>query len=307
VRVACALHMLMHRQQGFRYFRCHLRGREELLVSIINDGHPSDADGPLSDSASIAGSTASSGAPVTAAPATAVAPADDVFHRVLGSSRMDSVSSESWQSLLNLRPGSDHNDSDSIEVLSDALPHSPCSESDHAEESETVFLIAGYSKYLCPYVWVRSNHARFLGMHPSLIHSSGGAAGSTYAAHSSSMSLNSSTSSTSWQSVLVSEADHDRPLQLKSIRDVRALHVIAELVTLCVLPTPRNPFAIDRERFTASTGDTMRTRYSRVLAAAAMMRFLIDVVRTPGLAYMELGTLMRGVAKSGSGDMRSPG
>lgn len=30
------------------------------------------------------------------------------------------------------------------------------------DDSTTVFLIAGYSKYACPYVWVRSNHKRLV-------------------------------------------------------------------------------------------------------------------------------------------------
>ncbi|CAJ0937228.1 unnamed protein product [Ranitomeya imitator] len=73
------------------------------------------------------------------------------------------------------------------------------------------FLLAAYAKYGRPYVWVRSNHQRFLG---------------------------------------TELCDKDSPLMLPSYsdwdtKDVGVWHIVWDVVSTCVSPPPRNPLAVD--------------------------------------------------------------
>uniref|UniRef100_A0A673AG80 Si:dkey-19b23.7 n=1 Tax=Sphaeramia orbicularis TaxID=375764 RepID=A0A673AG80_9TELE len=95
------------------------------------------------------------------------------------------------------------------------LPASP-SEREIAvpEVNCTLFLLAGYIKYGRPYAWIRSNHERLvnIGGTDSLV--------------------------------------KDTPMKLKSISDwqtrgIRVWDVVSELVCLCTVPSPSNPFALD--------------------------------------------------------------
>eukprot|EP00058_Branchiostoma_floridae_P017829 XP_002603318.1 hypothetical protein BRAFLDRAFT_71388 [Branchiostoma floridae] len=79
---------------------------------------------------------------------------------------------------------------------------------------QTLFLIAGYARYNCPYVWIRSHHHRLV----NLTHAS--------------------------------SADKDNPLKLNATNnwgreEVHLWDILAELVHLCTVPAPRNPFAVD--------------------------------------------------------------
>uniref|UniRef100_A0A8C3ADC4 Si:dkey-19b23.7 n=1 Tax=Cyclopterus lumpus TaxID=8103 RepID=A0A8C3ADC4_CYCLU len=94
------------------------------------------------------------------------------------------------------------------------LPASP-SEREIAvpEVNCTLFLLAGYVKYGRPYAWIRSNHERLVNI--------GG----------------------------TDSMVKDTPMKLKSIADwqkgIRVWDVISELVCLCTVPSPSNPFALD--------------------------------------------------------------
>eukprot|EP00058_Branchiostoma_floridae_P017812 XP_002603301.1 hypothetical protein BRAFLDRAFT_71404 [Branchiostoma floridae] len=79
---------------------------------------------------------------------------------------------------------------------------------------QTLFLIAGYARYNCPYVWIRSHHHRLV----NLTHAS--------------------------------SADKDNPLKLNATNnwgreEIHLWDILAELVHLCTVPAPRNPFAVD--------------------------------------------------------------
>ncbi|KAM9718289.1 uncharacterized protein ACNS7B_021652 isoform 2-T2 [Menidia menidia] len=118
------------------------------------------------------------------------------------------------------------------------LPASP-SEAEMAvpEVHCTLFLLAGYVRYGRPYAWIRSNHERLvtIGGADSLV--------------------------------------RDTPMRLRSVSDwqtrgVRVWDVVAELVSLCTVPPPSNPFALD-------------TRYlkglpppERLLVTGALLSFL---------------------------------
>ncbi|KAF0029160.1 hypothetical protein F2P81_018265 [Scophthalmus maximus] len=118
------------------------------------------------------------------------------------------------------------------------LPASP-SEREIAvpEVNCTLFLLAGYVKYGRPYAWIRSNHERLVNI--------GG----------------------------TDSMVRDTPMKLKSIADwqtrgVRVWDIVSELVCLCTVPSPSNPFALD-------------TRYirglplpERFLATGALLNFL---------------------------------
>lgn len=77
-----------------------------------------------------------------------------------------------------------------------------------------MFLVAGYIKYGRPYAWIRSNHERLVNI--------GG----------------------------IDSMVKDTPMKLKSINDwqkqgIRVWDVVSELVSLCTVPSPSNPFALD--------------------------------------------------------------
>lgn len=77
-----------------------------------------------------------------------------------------------------------------------------------------MFLVAGYVKYGRPYAWIRSNHERLVNI--------GG----------------------------TDSMVRDTPMKLKSISDwqtqgIRVWDVVSELVSLCTVPSPSNPFALD--------------------------------------------------------------
>uniref|UniRef100_W5N996 Si:dkey-19b23.7 n=1 Tax=Lepisosteus oculatus TaxID=7918 RepID=W5N996_LEPOC len=199
--------------QGFRYFQPWLRGREELLLTVVNEdlgwrspGFPgSMASSPGSSSSS---STSSSGN------------AGDLSRdeqALLLSNRWVTPASLIPQHFLAIR----------INIMQPwhilkwisegyLLPASP-SDREIAVPQEmncTLFLLAGYAKYGRPYAWIRSNHERLVNI--------GGA----------------------------DSFVRDTPMKLKSIAEwsthgTRVWDMVSELVTLCTTPAPINPFALD--------------------------------------------------------------
>ncbi|KAJ2780409.1 hypothetical protein GGI15_003546 [Coemansia interrupta] len=99
------------------------------------------------------------------------------------------------------------------------------------------FLIAGYPRYKCPYVWLRTDHQSLIALpenHP---------------------------------------LEKDVPLRLESIDcwrqfDIRPWDVLVEVICTALSPQPENPFAIDYSYFENVTVE------ERVVSTGAMLEFL---------------------------------
>ncbi|XP_070786315.1 uncharacterized protein [Enoplosus armatus] len=197
--------------QGFKYFQPWLRGKEELLLTVVNEDLGWRSPGFVVSRASSYSSSSSCNS-----------------SDVSPSSSSPSLDSRSSSPLPGEPPGprdppSQHThtktqqpqparDPSSEEHL---LPASP-SEREIAvpEVNCTLFLLAGYVKYGRPYAWIRSNHERLVNI--------GG----------------------------TDSMVKDTPMKLKSIADwqtrgIRVWDVVSELVCLCTVPSPSNPFAMD--------------------------------------------------------------
>ncbi|XP_043539401.1 uncharacterized protein si:dkey-19b23.7 [Chiloscyllium plagiosum] len=198
--------------QGFRYFQPWLRGREELLLTVVNE----DSSWR---SASFPGSLVSS--------------PDEGF----GVAELPYADQSLLTSLRSQKrmSGCGHTDVG-------LPPASPCDREIALPELNcTLFLLACYAKYQCPYVWIRSNHER-------IIKATGG----------------------DW-------ACKDSPLKLNSTRDWRQnggqiWEIVAELVELCTWPTPSNPFTLDIQYFESLP------LIERFLATGAVADFLQRIV-----------------------------
>ncbi|XP_029310372.1 uncharacterized protein LOC115023492 [Cottoperca gobio] len=195
--------------QGFKYFQPWLRGKEELLLTVVNEDLGWRSPGFVVSRASSHSSTSSCNS-------SDVSPSSS-------SPSLDSRSS----SPLPGEPASPRDPPSHTptrtqpQIVSDPsreehlLPASP-SEREIAvpEVNCTLFLLAGYVKYGRPYAWIRSNHERLVNI--------GG----------------------------TDSMVKDTPMKLKSIADwqtrgIRVWDVISELVCLCTVPSPSNPFALD--------------------------------------------------------------
>ncbi|KAM3850509.1 epididymis-specific alpha-mannosidase [Diretmus argenteus] len=206
---------------GFKYFQPWLRGKEELLLTVVNEDlgwrspgfavsrassysstsscNSSDVS-PSSSSLSLASRTSS---PLPGEPP---GPRDHQDHQDPRDPQLHTHTKP--QSQTGRGPGSEEH----------LLPASP-SEREMAvpEVNCTLFLLAGYAKYGRPYAWIRSNHERLVNI--------GG----------------------------TDSMVKDTPMKLKSITDwqtrgnegVRVWDVVSELVCLCTVPSPSNPFALD--------------------------------------------------------------
>ncbi|KAJ2703455.1 hypothetical protein FB645_003895 [Coemansia sp. IMI 203386] len=116
----------------------------------------------------------------------------------------------------------------------------PLDLSDRALETDTLgvnFLIAGYPRYKCPYVWLRTDHQQLI-------------------ATAENQSL-----------------EKDIPLRLESIDcwrqfDIRPWDVLVEVICTALSPQPENPFAIDYEYFEKITIE------ERVVSTGAILEFL---------------------------------
>ncbi|XP_033760070.1 uncharacterized protein LOC117342167 [Pecten maximus] len=201
--------------KGFKHFATYMRGREEMVISIVNEPqtthhtYVSESSGTGFSSPDRSGSLTSQNLPYD--------------------KRSLLISMRSQMNLSTAPTGI-------------GLP--PASPSDQeiqiGGDNSTLFLVAGYARYCCPYVWVRSNHER-------LIKLTGDSAN-----------------------------DKDCPLKLKTTNtwkdsDFNVWDIVAELVKLCCYPAPTNPYEIDFDYF-----DSL-TLPEQVLATAAMCHFLQKV------------------------------
>lgn len=192
--------------KGFKYFEVYLRGREELILRVYNDRLEGLADGkgPL---------------PTRQQP-NALS---------LAKSHNKLFLSAKTQKALNLT---------SLQV--GLPPASPCDNELEKDTTKTAFLIAGYARYKCPYVWLRSNHKRLIKLQEN------------------------------------QQIEEDNPLRLESVAnwktyDIKAWEIISEVISLALSPPPENPFTIDHTYF-----DSMPMEES-IVCTGAMIEFLQKV------------------------------
>ncbi|XP_071315268.1 uncharacterized protein [Trachinotus anak] len=195
--------------QGFKYFQPWLRGKEELLLTVVNEDLGWRSPGFVV-------SRASSSCPTSSCNSSDVSPSSSSPSLASRSSSPlpgEPTGPRDHQSQTHTKPQPQTaRDPSSEEHL---LPASP-SEREIAvpEVNCTLFLLAGYVKYGRPYAWIRSNHERLVNI--------GG----------------------------TDSMVKDTPMKLKSISDwqtrgIRVWDIVSELVCLCTMPSPSNPFALD--------------------------------------------------------------
>ncbi|EPZ31864.1 hypothetical protein O9G_004255 [Rozella allomycis CSF55] len=114
-------------------------------------------------------------------------------------------------------------------------PASPCDNEMEKSTDQTAFLIAGYARYKCPLVWLRSNHERILGVRY--------------------------------------KSELDYPLRLKTTSswktsDVHVYDIVEELLSVANNTPVSNPFAIDHTYF-----DTLSIEES-IVCSSALLNFL---------------------------------
>ncbi|KAJ2618115.1 hypothetical protein H4S08_000039 [Coemansia sp. RSA 1365] len=116
-------------------------------------------------------------------------------------------------------------------------PFDTSNKSLEADEHGINFLIAGYQRYRCPYVWLRSHHQQLVEVEDG------------------------------------QELDNNAPVVLNTINcwryfDIRPWDVIVEIICYALDPWPENPFSIDYAYFDKITIE------ERVVATGAMLEFL---------------------------------
>eukprot|EP00057_Strongylocentrotus_purpuratus_P010980 XP_011665454.1 PREDICTED: uncharacterized protein LOC584416 isoform X2 [Strongylocentrotus purpuratus] len=203
--------------KGFKYFDIYMRGREEMICTIMNDDMAHKETVP------------------------SVFEKERFTFNKTGSGSFETLPLEQRELMLSQNTQQKLSGLGYMDV---GLPPASPSEREIGPitAESTLFLIAGYGKYNCPYVWVRSNHDRLV-----------------------KLSDNTSFSK-------------DSPLRLKSTStwgksDVKVWQIIAELVKLCTRPAPKNPFEVNMDYF-----DTLSSKGERVIALGAMAYFLQIVV-----------------------------
>ncbi|KAK7909650.1 hypothetical protein WMY93_014334 [Mugilogobius chulae] len=218
--------------QGFKYFQPWLRGKEELLLTVVNEdlGWHSPAYVVSRASSSSSSNNSSDNSPSSSS----LSLASSVCSSPLPGNppRPPHSSSSTGAHQSRSDPVRDFHNEEHL------LPASP-SEREMAipEVNCTLFLVAGYIKYGRPYAWIRSNHERLVNI--------GG----------------------------IDSMVKDTPMKLKSITDwqtqgIRVWDVVSELVSLCTVPSPSNPFALDL-RYIKSLPLT-----DRFLVTGALLNFL---------------------------------
>uniref|UniRef100_A0AAY5K2A2 DUF7886 domain-containing protein n=1 Tax=Esox lucius TaxID=8010 RepID=A0AAY5K2A2_ESOLU len=212
--------------QGFQYFQPWLRGREELLLTVVNEDlgwrSPGFAVSEASSfSSGLSSSSTSSTFSLASDPGSPLPEDPEGPHQAPQPRQRHSQ-----------RPDHPGHTEDHL------LPASP-SEREIAvpEVNCTLFLLAGYAKYGRPYAWIRSNHERLVNI--------GG----------------------------TDSMVKDTPMKLKSITDwgsqgIRVWDIVSELVCLCTIPSPSNPFALDM-RYLKSLPLS-----ERFLVSGALLNFL---------------------------------
>ncbi|XP_022619914.1 uncharacterized protein LOC111235668 [Seriola dumerili] len=196
--------------QGFKYFQPWLRGKEELLLTVVNEDLGWRSPGFVvsrasSSSSSTSSCNSSNVSPSSSSPSLASRSSSPLPGEPVGPREPPTQPRTKTQPQTARDPGSEEH----------LLPASP-SEREIAvpEVNCTLFLLAGYVKYGRPYAWIRSNHERLVNI--------GG----------------------------TDSMVKDTPMKLKSISDwqtrgIRVWDIVSELVSLCTVPSPSNPFALD--------------------------------------------------------------
>ncbi|XP_042368716.1 uncharacterized protein si:dkey-19b23.7 [Plectropomus leopardus] len=192
--------------QGFKYFQPWLRGKEELLLTVVNEDLGWRSPGfVVSRASSYTSSSSSDGSPSSSSPSVDSRSSSPLPGEPPGPRDPPAHTHTKTQPQTGRDPSSEEH----------LLPASP-SEREIAvpEVNCTLFLLAGYVKYGRPYAWIRSNHERLVNI--------GG----------------------------TDSMVKDTPMKLKSIADwqtrgIRVWDIISELVCLCTVPSPSNPFALD--------------------------------------------------------------
>ncbi|KAI5609916.1 hypothetical protein C0J50_5588, partial [Silurus asotus] len=186
--------------QGFYYFQPWMRGKEELLLNVVNEDLRWPSPGfPASLVSSCTSPTCSSSYSLDSYYDSSPLPGEGPQPQPRPQSPQVSQQQPSRSNDLHL------------------LPASPSErEITVPEMNRTLFLLTAYAKYGRPYAWVRSNHERLINV--------GGA---------DSLAKNT-------------------PMKLKSITDsdlapqgTWVWDVVHELVGLCTMPPPDNPFSLD--------------------------------------------------------------
>ena len=128
------------------------------------------------------------------------------------------------------------------------------------DEKYTMFLVAGYARYSRPYVWIRSNHERLVQF-------------SSDSKEEKDFPLQ-LTSTTKWMEggmfamcTTTSSDDIYTSFSL-SLEGIAVWDIIAEVVQVCTVPCPPNPFAVDFDYFDALPLS------ERALSSGAMVNFL---------------------------------
>ncbi|XP_077401136.1 uncharacterized protein LOC144035377 [Vanacampus margaritifer] len=210
--------------QGFKYFQPWLRGKEELLLTVVNEDLGWRSPGfavSRASSSSVSSSDCSSSrssSPSLASRASSPLPGEPWGPAPDSPTRPRTVRDPSSEE--HLLPASPSE-------LEMAVPEVNC----------TLFLLAGYVKYGRPHAWIRSNHERLVSIRGT------------------------------------DSMVRDTPMKLKSITDwqtggIRVWDMISELVSLCTVPFPSNPFALDL-RYIQSLPVP-----ERFLATGALLNFL---------------------------------
>lgn len=213
--------------KGFKHFATYLRGREEMVISIVNQPQTHH----LVHSAELLESNKAMGQARRFSLQNSSSPSNSLTSKNLPYDKRKLLISMRSQMNLN--------------ITAPAVGLPPASPSDQeiqlGDENSTLFLIAGYGRYNCPYVWVRSHHERLIKLTGD------------------------------------STRDKDSPLRLKTTsqwkdNDFYIWDIIAELIKLCTYPSPVNPFEVDFDYFTTLSLP------EQVLASAAMVNFLQKII-----------------------------
>ncbi|GAA6228110.1 uncharacterized protein si:dkey-19b23.7 [Lates japonicus] len=195
--------------QGFKYFQPWLRGKEELLLTVVNEDlgwrSPGFAVSRASSYTSTSSCNSSDVSPSSSSPSLDSRSSSPLPGEAPAPRDPQSRGPKTQLQTADRAPSSEEH----------LLPASP-SEREIAvpEVNCTLFLLAGYVKYGRPYAWIRSNHERLVNI--------GG----------------------------TDSMVRDTPMKLKSIADwqtrgIRVWDIVSELVCLCTVPSPSNPFALD--------------------------------------------------------------
>ncbi|KAM4536738.1 uncharacterized protein PAE49_021218 isoform 1-T1 [Odontesthes bonariensis] len=243
--------------QGFKYFQPWLRGKEELLLTVVNEDlgwrSPGFAVSRASSYSTSSSCSSSDVSPSSSSPSLASRSSSPLPGEPPGPPDSQSHAHTKTEPQTAREPsGEEH-----------LLPASP-SEREIAvpEVNCTLFLLAGYVKYGRPYAWIRSNHERLVNI-----------GGTDSMVKDTPMKLK---SISDWQTrgeTHVSTFSETINVKINVSlwgfhAGIRVWDVVSELVCLCTVPSPSNPFALD-------------TRYikslplpDRFLVTGALLNFL---------------------------------